>query len=231
MKTSVIQYCHLPRLYVFCFFVLGLFVSSVAFSQSSYSFEIQGGTAANVPLPLVIRQTGQPDYSFTAKYRTRPFENPYYYEARLSRWHANRSWELEFIHHKIYLDNTNVDVPAFSISHGFNMLMVNRGIEINGNIFRAGLGMVIAHPEFSIRGVSFDQTRGWFGHGYMPSGLAINVGYARHLAITDRFFVNVEAKTTFGYVRLNQDDISVDTYNWAFHLIFGPGYHFLKTRR
>lgn len=219
------------RLKLVFLLITGLSVSLSGQAQSKYSIEIQTGPVANVPLPLVIRQTARPDYSFIARYRTEPFDVPYYYEGRISRWHGNTSWELEFMHHKIYLDNPNADVPAFAISHGFNMLMLNRGIDLNGNIFRAGIGLVITHPEFTIRGVEFDQTRGWFGEGYMPSGLAINMGYSRHLEITDRFFVNVEAKTTFGYARLNQGNLSVDTYNWAFHLILGPGYYFLKTRK
>jgi hypothetical protein len=201
------------------------------FSQTTYGIEFQTGVVANVPLPLVIRQVGQPDYRFTAKYRTEALEVPYYFDGRLSRWHDNQSWELEFIHHKISLDNPNVDVPRFAISHGFNLLLINRGINLNGHILRAGLGMVIAHPEFTIRGVNFDESSGWFGEGYVSSGLGVQMSYSRQLKITDRFFVNLEAKTTFAYVRLNQNDISVDTYNWAFHLNLGPGYYFLKTKR
>ncbi|WP_243349415.1 hypothetical protein [Parabacteroides sp. FAFU027] len=230
MKSESISY-HNFHLKVALLALIGVGFCPVAFSQSSYSLEIQSGVVANIPLPLVIHQTNQPDFSFIAKYRTEPLEVPYYYDFRLSRWHENYSWELELIHHKIYLENPNSEITRFAISHGFNMLILNRGIDLRGNILRAGIGMVVAHPEFIIRGVEFDENRGWLGEGYVPSGLAIQMGYSQHLKITERFFVNLEAKTTFGYARLNQNEISVDTYNWAFHLNLGPGYYFLKTRR
>ncbi len=218
--------------------ILALALHENASAQTDWSLEVQSGAAVNVPLPMYIYQSGKPDLSFTARYKTQPFQSPLYYEYRISRWHNEKSWEIEYIHHKIYLTNPISDIDNFSISHGFNMLTLNRGLDISGNIFRAGLGIVIAHPEFTIRGITFDQTRGWFKGGYLPAGIAVNLGYARHINLTNRFFINAEAKTTMAFTRITQKDpahfqkdLTVDNYNWAFHLILGPGYYFLKQRR
>ncbi len=228
-KSSLKLDSHIKRVIISV--VIALAMHENVLAQTEWSLEVQPGIAVNVPLTMVIYQKDQPDFRFNAHYKSESFKLPPYYECRISRWHNNSSWELELIHHKMYLTNPTSDIDHFSISHGFNMLTLNRGLNISGNIFRAGLGIVIAHPEFTIRNISFDNSRGWFNAGYLPAGVVLNLGYSRHLDLSDRFFINVEAKTTFGFTRISQDDLMVDNYHWAFHLIFGPGYYFLRQRR
>jgi len=196
-------------------------------AQDRWSAELYGGLAENVALPLSVHQTGQPNLDFIAHYKSNSLKIPPYYGYRFCWWRENRSWELEFTHHKIYLLNNPPEISQFNLSHGLNILTLNRGRAFSGFVFRAGVGPVITHPEFTIRGVSFDQTRGLFHKGYMLNGIALNMGVAHPFQISKYFFINLEAKTTFAYAHVTQDDLKVDAYNWAFHLILGPGYNFL----
>lgn len=129
------------------------FISLIAFiilsstattAQSSWSFELHGGGAYNLPMPLHIRQQGYPEIKLRARFDSESFILPVYWDWRFSRWENGKSWEFEAIHHKLYLDNTTPEVQKFNISHGFNMIMVNRGFEKRLFRYRAGLGIVLA---------------------------------------------------------------------------------------
>jgi len=74
---------------------------SIMPAQNKWRAELYGGFAANVPTPLQVEQTGHPDLFFTAKYESFPLANPIYYGFRIGKWLGNKSWELEFTHHKL----------------------------------------------------------------------------------------------------------------------------------
>lgn len=199
---------------------------SLISAQDRWSGELYGGFAGNVPLPLSVKQSGQPSLVFVAKYESRSLNLPIYYGYRLSKWSGDKSWELEFTHHKIDLSNNPSEIENFSLSHGLNMFTINRGRKLSGFVFRGGAGPIVTHPEFTIRDVTFDQSRGLFHLGYMLNGMALNLGVAHPIRFSSYFFLNLEAKTTFAYVHIKQDDLKVNVYNWAFHVILGPGYIF-----
>jgi len=205
--------------------VMLAFVSMIS-AQNKWTVEMYGGIAGNVPMPLQVEQTGHPDLYFTAKYESLSLANPIYYGFRIGKWLDNKSWELEFTHHKLYLSNNPPEIDYFSISHGLNMFTLNRGVALSGFQFRGGAGPVIFHPEFKIRNVSYDPDGGLFHMGYLMNGVVLNVGVGHPIKLSNRFFFNLEVKTTFAYVRIQQDDLKVNAYNWAFHLILGPGYSF-----
>ena len=82
------------------------------------------------------------------------------------------------------------------------------------------------YPEFKIRNIFFDPNVGLFHMGYLMNGIVLNMGVGHPFQLSNRFFLNLEVKTTFAYVRIQQEDLNVNAYNWAFHLILGPGYNF-----
>src|ERR1700722_7499816 len=96
-----------------------LFCICSVFSQAFYakwSVEVAGGVPYNFPMPLLIQQNDESDISFTAHYETRPFSSPFYYNIRIGKWEGRNAWEVETIHHKIYLTNTSDEVSHFSVS-------------------------------------------------------------------------------------------------------------------
>ena len=208
---------------IFLLIIYFIIVTLSADAQSSWSVELQGATVYNLPVPLHLSQQGYADIGLTARYSTEPFVMPIYYNYRVSRWNNNRSWEAEFIHHKLYLDNTTEDVQKFNISHGFNMLFINRGFKRPTFRYRAGAGMVIAHPESQIRGQEFGSSTKDNDWGYYLSGPALQVSLNKPLYISNRFYFNAEAKTTFAYSRIKIARGHADVYSIAFHLQLGIG--------
>ena len=179
-----------------------IFFTLVAVSQARWSLELQGAGVYNVPMPLTIRQMGEPTLHLTAQYTSEPLVLPVYYDIRVGRWNHERSWEAEFIHHKLYLHNTTKEIQKFNISHGFNFLFFNRGFHHQGFRYRAGAGVVIAHPESEVRGQSFGSSTRDNDWGYYLTGPALQASVNRSLYVSNRVFFNVEAKTTLAYSRV-----------------------------
>ena len=207
---------------------LTIYLLPNATAKSLWSIEFHGGTVYNIPVPLTISQGNYPNINFTARYRTDAFEPPVYWNWRLSRWQKGKSWELELIHHKLYLDNISAEVQKFNISHGFNMLFVNRGFAKRTFRYRAGAGIVLSHPESKIRGKEFGNTGDDLDLGYFVSGPALNLAVGKPIRIGGRFYLDVEAKTTLAYSYIKVAQGHAEVYNLAFHLIFGLGVDFIK---
>jgi len=214
------------------FFIASIIIGSCidAQAQSLWTFEFQGGGAYNVPMPLSIRQQGYPDINLTAHYHTEALTLPVYMDVRLSCWQNDRSWEIEFIHHKLYLDNTTFEVQKFNLSHGFNMIFLNRGFNKKKFRYRIGAGIVVTHPESNIRGKEFGDSEDTWDLGYFLSGPAINLAISKPIWLGNRLFINAEAKTTFAYASVKVAQGNADVFNMAFHLILGIGVNLNKPK-
>lgn len=198
-------------------------------AQTTWACEMHCGEVYNVPMPLIIRQQGYPDIKFQALFSTEAFTPPIFWDGRISRWQNGKSWELEVIHHKLYLDNTSPEVQKFNISHGFNMIMVNRGIEKKSFRYRAGAGIVLAHPESKIRGKEFGDSTDDTDLGYFFSGPVLNFAISKPFYLGSRFYINAEVKTTLAYSYIKVAEGHADVYNIAFHVIIGLGFDFIKS--
>jgi len=201
-----------------------------AYSQSQWTFEFQSGGALNAPMPLIISQQGYPDIKLTANYHTEALTLPVYMDVRLGRWQNERSWEIEFIHHKLYLDNTTDEVQKFNLSHGFNMIFLNRRFDQKTFRYHTGIGIVITHPESNIRGKEFGDSENTWDLGYYLSGPVINLAISKPIWLGNRIFINTEAKTTFAYASVKVAQGHADVFNLAFHLILGVGVNLNKPK-
>jgi hypothetical protein len=143
---------------------------------------------------MVITQEGHPDLDFTARHASRPFEPPITWQLRLGRWSNARSWELELLHHKIQLENGPPEVQSFSISHGYNLLTVQRGWTRAPLEWRVGGGMVIAHVENTVRGMKLTETGGTFGGGYYATGPALTAAMARPMPLGHGVLLDLEGR-------------------------------------
>src|SRR5687768_11285978 len=84
-------------------------LSNTAFSQSNWRMEVHTGSAYNVDTNLRI----DPGYDLTAHYATNAFEGGPYYSVRFGKWRDQNGWEVEFLHHKVYLENTPAGIQTF----------------------------------------------------------------------------------------------------------------------
>ena len=159
--------------------------------KSKIGVNFSMGCVYNIPTPLHIEQSGYPDINFTAKYKTYPFDLPLYLSTKLSIWKNNKAWEAEILHHKIYLINPPDEIQLFSISHGFNILTINRNWKYDKSVFCCGLGVVIAHPENIIRNKQLSFENGIFNWGAYFSGPVANISITQRFYIVHKLFFNL----------------------------------------
>ncbi len=138
-------------------------------------------------------------------------------------WDGSRGWELELVHDKLYLVDGPAEVGAFSISHGFNLLTVNRAWEAGGLVRRLGAGAVVTHPENTIRGKALPEDGGLLGWGYYLSGPTVQAAVEKRFRVRGDLFLPVEGKATASFARVPVADGSADVPYAALHGLAGLG--------
>jgi hypothetical protein len=192
-----------------------------------WSLELYGGAAWSAPMPLRIEQEGEPRISLTARYHTRPWQDSPYYMYRAGRWDARgrRAWEVELLHHKVYLVNRPAEVQRFEITHGYNMIFVDRAGRFGQMVLRAGAGPVVAHTEAKVRGRSRRDGGGLFG-GYFLSGAGAQLAASRRVRLAGPLFVALEGKVTGSWARVPIADGHATAPVVAAHALAGLGLSF-----
>jgi hypothetical protein len=200
-----------------------LLASSLETRAQGLTAEFFGGTAWSLPSTLRIEQPGEETIRFRARYRTRPWHGSPYYSYRL----GYKQWSAELVHHKLYLQNPPPEIQHFEVSHGYNMVMVNRSlpwVEMS-NTFRVGIGLVIGHPEGRIREQAINPVRSLLGGGYHISGLCLQVAAGPPLGVAEHWFFRPEAKLTAAWARMPLAGGGTAVVpNIAVHTLFGFGY-------
>lgn len=192
--------------------------------RASWSFEFQGGSAWSLPGPLVIEREGRSGWSLRAHWSTRPFEGSPYYAWRIGRWSRDRAWELELIHHKLYLNHPPAGIGHLEISHGFNLITVNRAWAEGPWRARAGLGLLVTHAEGTLEGAALLSDRGPIGGGYVPAGPALQGALQRTWPLGHGFFLSAEGKVTWAYGRIPFEGGQLRVGNLALHALLGAGH-------
>jgi hypothetical protein len=123
-------------------------------AEPGWRFEVRLGDAWNAPLPIVLRQAGYEDLRLEPSWSTHAFEPPLYYGWRITRWRAGAGWALDLTHHKLHLEHPPPQVQRFEISHGYNLLTLQRLTEHGGWLHGFGAGVVVAHPARSAAGTT-----------------------------------------------------------------------------
>ncbi|HET9984377.1 MAG TPA: hypothetical protein VFQ38_12345 [Longimicrobiales bacterium] len=178
------------------------------------------GFAYNVPVPLVIRQRGEPPIRTTARFATRAFQRPLYYLVRAERLDGDHGWGMEWIHHKLFLRNRPAEVQRFDISHGFNVVTLLYSRVDGLAEARLGAGVVISHPENTVRGRELPETSGSFG-GYHLSGPAAQVGWGR-LAGAGQGTAFAELKAVGAWARVPVQGGGARFWHASAHAAAGP---------
>jgi len=207
--------------------ILTTFSLPLQTSASTWSAEVATGGAYNLPMPLSISQFGYSDINMTAHYDTKPFKMPPYYVIRLGKWNGNTAWEVETIHHKLYLSNTSEDVERFDITNGYNIFTVNHAwLTKQDLIWRAGGGLILAHPESTVHGQSFSETGGTLNNnGYYLAGPVIMGSLGKRFYVGKHFFVGLEGKITAAYANVKIANGSADAPDVALHGTVSVGYN------
>ncbi len=196
----------------------------------TWEVSIAGGAVHNFKTPLRIHQSDLETIKLDAKYRTEPFNPPVYYDIRVSTMQREKGWELKFTHHKLILDNLPPEVQRFSITDGFNLLTINRLWLYKGMIWSLGGGVVITHPESTIRNKPFNENKGILNKGYYISGPTVEAALAKRIYFAEKWFLLGEGRATASYVQVPVVDGDAKVSNVALHILFGVGYNLSGTK-
>ena len=195
-----------------------LLLAAPSRGQDRFRAQLFGGTSWSFPSTLTIEQSGLEDLSFHAHWETRPFDDAPYYAARVALWSAGTGWELQLLHHKIYLTNEPPEVEYFEVSHGWNLVTIQRASRGRALEWRVGAGAVVAHTEGRIRGRDVDTGE------YQLSGAGAIVGAGKTFAIARHFFATAEGQLTFSWANIPIQTGHARTANVAFHALVGLGF-------
>lgn len=188
-----------------------------------FQIDLMGGTAYNAPTPLTIRQAGFPDTTFTAHYDTKPL-GPFapYYSWRVSVWNGRHTsgWELQQIHHRIFLSNTNDVVQFFAIHFGYNYVLAGHAWMWRGFELHADGGVIVPNPQNTIRNQQLPPT------GYRLSGVGAALSVGRHLVLTRNIYLLAEGALLAGHTSVPVVAGSASVPNVGLHGHVGVGIRF-----
>jgi len=155
---------------------------------------------------------------------------PVYYSVKIGTAKSGKGWELEMIHLKLYLENNHPEVQQFHISHGFNMLQVNRTWEFDKFKLRTGTGMVIAHPENIVRGMKLEGG-GILNSGYSIAGPCVQVSAGKDIPLRGNLYISIEAKTLAAITKIRIYGGHALVSHAGLHALLGLGYRFNSPNR
>lgn len=203
--------------------------------EHKWEMAIGLGGSLNQNKTLTIHQDGGSDIVFDANFKSKPFTKPLYYGLRIARRQDGKAWEFEHLHQKLYVDKLSSQVQHFEITDGYNLFYANRSwqLPIYDLRARAGLGMVVAHPQITVNGVETYQKGGgaiptiWNKEsGYQFAGVSGQVGLEKTFPVNEKLSISVEGKLTHSHANIDLTNGSVKVPNTAVHGLAWLGYRF-----
>jgi hypothetical protein len=193
---------------------------------AEWSLMAGAGAARSLPTRLSIEQDGFPALDLSARYDNRPFDSPPQWVLRISRRAGGGAWELQHLHHKLYLGNRPPEVERFDITHGYNIVTLGHAWHRGPLGLRAGAGVVIAHPESTVRGLRFGPRQGILGLDQYLAGPALVLGASRELRLGRRGYLSPELQFTAAHARVPIQGGHASAPNLAVHVLVGLGLRF-----
>ena len=198
--------------------------ASPSFAGSGWAIEFLVGVPFSFPSSITIRQGEEPDLHHRPRFASRPFNRPLYYAVRIGKWDGSDGWELQINHDKLYLSNPTREVEHFAISHGFNRVTLNRAMDRGDLVWRLGAGVVITHPENTVRGRRFSEEEGILGMGYHLSGPTAMGAIGTRIGRREGPFLTLEGMGTVSWVRVPVADGDAEFAVGGLHGHVGTGY-------
>ncbi len=191
-------------------------------TEPGWRMETALGAAHSFGSTLSVEQAGFPPLEIEAEWENRSFESPLYYGLRVAREDARGAWALRFVHLKVHLVNPTPEVERFSVSHGYNLLTIERSFPLSGFDLWAGFGVVVAHPESTVRGQTKPETEGGpFGGGYFFTGPTGALALGRRLHLGGRFALVPEVRFSLSRARVPIAGGEAAVPNASLHVLLG----------
>lgn len=210
----------MPKIFLIA---LLLMCSTYVISKTKWHLNFTPGLSYVPPVPLWVMQENYGAINIWANYESAPLKLPPYYSVRLGFENGQRGWELEMNHLKVYLKNKPSEIDRFSISHGYNQLTVNYLNKDGRFNSKTGFGLVVAHPENSVRGNKLDEKGGLFNNGYYIAGPVVQYGVFKEISVTKHFCFMGEIRVSAAYAKVPVVSGKAHAPVVALHLQIGPG--------
>jgi hypothetical protein len=201
---------------------------AVPSQAQSVTVDLMGGTAYNVPTPLTIQQAGFPDIHLTAHYDTKAF-GPFapYYSWRLDLWSKDGAWEVQQVHHRLFLSNTTPEVQFFAIHFGYNYFLAGRAWRTHDFVMHASGGVIVANPDNVVRGKNLNaQGPNAVDVGYRLSGVGAALAVSRQIALGTHVYLVADGGLIVGRASVPVVDGSASVPNVGLHGHLGVGFAF-----
>ncbi|MGE0352649.1 MAG: hypothetical protein AB7I33_05225 [Gemmatimonadales bacterium] len=196
-------------------------------AQAQFTLEMFLGNSYSIPTRLTIDQAGFDPISFTAHYSTRPLQDTWYYAFRMGFWGQNRKgWVVDFVHHKLYLDNPPPEVQDFRVTYGFNLVTLGRAWRLGNFVLSASAGPVVTHESSRVRGRPYTATGGAIGYGYRIAGGTVVGGAQYRIHLVEGVFASLDTRVSASYANIRVAGGDAHVPNAALHLHGGIGYEF-----
>jgi len=193
----------------------------------SFSFDIFLGAPVNFDSQLKITQAGHEDLEIDAQWSSEPFKVPTYWDLRAIYWTSpTRGWAVDLCHNKLFLDDPPPEVQYFSVSHGLNLLTCQRLWVVAGNLVLVAAGVVVSHPENSVRNRQLVETGGQYGGGYYLAGPVLGAGVGRRFMLWRGLYGALEGRFTWCHATVPVADGEASFASATLHLMFGLGWAF-----
>lgn len=162
----------------------GCLCASISHARPRIDVQVMSGAPISLRTHFELDQQGVDELAFTASYKSEPLKFPIYYGVRVGMARESSTWSIELLHHKVFLRSGPDEIESFEVTHGFNILSIQRGWVVHSRVHvHIGLGTVVAHPESRVRGRKFDERGGIFDSGYHFAGPALTSGVGRRFPV------------------------------------------------
>jgi hypothetical protein len=112
-------------------------------------------------------------------------------------------------------------VQRFSISHGLNLLTLQRSWLLTKYWVSAGVGIALAHPENEVHNLTLGETGGLGNSGYHLTGPVGVVAGGRELRLVSRLALRVEIRGTLSRVEVPIASGEARLTSAALHALLG----------
>lgn len=192
------------------------------------SIDLNFGSAYNVPTYLKIHQDGQEDIKLWARYSTKGFQSPVYWDYKLELQTLTRIYGIRSTHHKLHLENPTPEISTFSITHGYNLFMGYYGWKRKQFDFLVGAGIAFSHPEGIVNGkwIALKEGIPLYGGKYILTAPNFEVEAKKRWYLYRALYFNLSTRFVAGYARPKIIDGYFETFPINFHLTGGLGIDF-----
>ena len=136
-------------------------------------------------------------------------------------WTRGGTWTVSLTHLKLHLDNRPPEVEAFAISHGYNLVTAGYLWQRLDWHVGAAAGIVVAHPENTVRGRALSESGGLWSSGYEIAGPAAEGVLGWRRAVASWIALTLEGRLSLAHARVSIDGGHANVPGVALHGLFG----------